>query len=440
MNLGKHRTSDVARLIKCRIVDYNADACTFTVVPFEQPHEERLQGIPAKLISPFPFDPKGGGMQSVPVDPAGTGCLCVAIGPREYYIVGFFQYSSNQLNLHTQSNIKLEAGETYVGHNTGTHMRMTKHGMFSIFTNIFAQMHIDPIAQTLLANFKNIAINTYGGWLKWTHQLTTGSTNLRGEIHKRFDLSAVKNVLPTEKIKFNLGTLNDDTHIAELDVLQEPQSKTSYNIASKLKYGLQKTTRKMLSWTLSDTKAKQTYSLDMDLKGKIIWENLQENKSHNMKVTLDTDGDNAAEILINDRYGNKVTLRILQTGETFYDVNNGTANLKIEPSGNTTFNTQGNTVSNIQGNATTSITGNKSVTVSGNQTENISGTLNLTISGTVNINSSSTINIVGGNTINLNGGTAPILTTATDPVIDLIFGIATKGTTTTRAGGPPGVS
>jgi hypothetical protein len=333
MKIGLSRTSNAARFIKCRVLSYDANSSQFKVVPYEQPDADGVEGILAKLLSPLPFDPKGGGIHSIPANPEGTGCWCVAIGPREYYIVGFFQYSSNQLNLNTQKNIELEPGETYIGHNTGTHMRFTKHGMFSVFTGIFSQFHVDPIAQTFLANFKNIAINTYGGWLKWIHKLADGTTYLKGEIHKRFDLSAIKVMLPTEKIKFHFGTIPTEKHIAQIETLQEPTSKTEYNTSTLLKYGKQSNTdKKIVQWSAEDKKEKIKYELNIDTNGKLIYSADRAQEKKNITMQLDVKNSGMVDIKISNDT-KFVQLTIDDTGKTTVHVDPHDAKLYLGGTG-----------------------------------------------------------------------------------------------------------
>lgn len=337
--LGQSNPSNAAHLVRCRILSYDLDSGIFKVIPIENPNQQHVRGFNARMISNLPQDPKGGGVRAIPTSPENTFCWCIRINSM-FYILGFYTEHTTTVHGNTFDRTPLEPGDTLFGHDTGTYLKINKQGVMSFFTNIFSQIHLDPIAQTLLANIKNIVLTVYGGFVKWTHNISEGTTALFGEIHKNFDVSLTRLTLPTERIKFKFGTIEEDTHIAEIDVQQEPTAQEVYNVEENIKHGVQ-TDRKMFSWKLKDIKALQTYTMDLDLNGVINWENLQETAQHNMKVKLDTKGDQAVAITVNDRYGKKVTMSILQTGETLYDVNDGTMNIKIEPTGDVTYFTKG---------------------------------------------------------------------------------------------------
>jgi hypothetical protein len=345
MKLGQYRTSDAAVLIKCRIANYWPETGDFSVVPIDIAHEPNAQGFHARLLSPLPYDPKGGGITSVPTEPKDTGCWCIKIGAREYYIIGFFQLQSTAVYGSTHKNAKLEPGETYIGHNTGSHWRITKHGMFSFFTNMYAQVHMDPISQALLANFKNITINTYGGFVKWLHNLIKGTTTIFGEIHKNFDTSAVKGTLPTEKIKFQAGTLKADTHILEVDTKQIPTSQTEYNVVTNLKYGKQKTNKRIFEWTVKDKQEEKeiNYAITIDNAGIVHFSQTRDLKDNVKSFDLALNAAAGTAVYTQNDAAKKKTIKTTLdvTGEMMVDTQvtsgDNLVQLTINPDGDTTI-------------------------------------------------------------------------------------------------------
>lgn len=223
-------------LVICRIISVDALSGHIYVRPIDVsvPND----GFKAYIASPIPFD-SGGGLKSLD-DSNNTLCLC-ARNKLDFYIIGFLQPRGPLARDTSLATVELQAGETRMGHKSGSFLSFVKTGLISLFAHPWAQIIIDPIKYRLLAKFQNIFLHLYSGFISYEYNLEKNTGLFSFEIKKSADLSMIDNKKnPSEKINFQLGTNTSNDHILEMNIYQDVKKDKSYDYQMNWKLGEQR--------------------------------------------------------------------------------------------------------------------------------------------------------------------------------------------------------